>query len=94
MHAGMWIKLNGLMNRPNWHRINLDIADAVKIDLKDYILSDPYREGEHALYIADKAGVWTLEANTIFKASFLKDCLLYTSPSPRDLSTSRMPSSA
>ena len=25
---------------------------------------------------------------------WLKDCLLYTSPSPRDLSTSRMPSSA
>ena len=25
---------------------------------------------------------------------FCKDCLLYTSPSPRDLSTSRMPSSA
>ena len=27
-------------------------------------------------------------------ASLLKGCLLYTSPSPRDLSTSRMPSSA
>ena len=27
-------------------------------------------------------------------ADFLQDCLLYTSPSPRDLSTSRMPSSA
>ena len=26
--------------------------------------------------------------------SLLKSCLLYTSPSPRDLSTSRMPSSA
>ena len=26
--------------------------------------------------------------------SVLEDCLLYTSPSPRDLSTSRMPSSA
>ena len=25
---------------------------------------------------------------------FVYDCLLYTSPSPRDLSTSRMPSSA
>ena len=25
---------------------------------------------------------------------FIKSCLLYTSPSPRDLSTSRMPSSA
>ena len=28
------------------------------------------------------------------KESLLKVCLLYTSPSPRDLSTSRMPSSA
>ena len=27
-------------------------------------------------------------------ADRLNDCLLYTSPSPRDLSTSRMPSSA
>jgi len=28
------------------------------------------------------------------RGGLLKDCLLYTSPSPRDLSTSRMPSSA
>ena len=28
------------------------------------------------------------------RAQAYKDCLLYTSPSPRDLSTSRMPSSA
>ena len=28
------------------------------------------------------------------KAAFVYVCLLYTSPSPRDLSTSRMPSSA
>ena len=28
------------------------------------------------------------------KEEFVRDCLLYTSPSPRDLSTSRMPSSA
>ena len=28
------------------------------------------------------------------KPALDKDCLLYTSPSPRDLSTSRMPSSA
>ena len=27
-------------------------------------------------------------------SGLIKDCLLYTSPSPRDLSTSRMPSSA
>ena len=29
-----------------------------------------------------------------FAINYFKDCLLYTSPSPRDLSTSRMPSSA
>ena len=29
-----------------------------------------------------------------FKSAQLENCLLYTSPSPRDLSTSRMPSSA
>eukprot|EP00831_Metopus_contortus_P068491 TRINITY_DN61252_c0_g1_i1.p2 TRINITY_DN61252_c0_g1~~TRINITY_DN61252_c0_g1_i1.p2 ORF type:complete len:102 (-),score=29.14 TRINITY_DN61252_c0_g1_i1:107-412(-) len=31
---------------------------------------------------------------SIFGFARKKDCLLYTSPSPRDLSTSRMPSSA
>ena len=30
----------------------------------------------------------------MFKAGIIDPCLLYTSPSPRDLSTSRMPSSA
>ena len=29
-----------------------------------------------------------------YEVAFLNTCLLYTSPSPRDLSTSRMPSSA
>ena len=30
----------------------------------------------------------------LISSAFVYDCLLYTSPSPRDLSTSRMPSSA
>ena len=34
------------------------------------------------------------DANFIDFVNHPKDCLLYTSPSPRDLSTSRMPSSA
>ena len=38
-----------------------------------------------AAYVAMAASLGSLPANT---------CLLYTSPSPRDLSTSRMPSSA
>ena len=35
-----------------------------------------------------------LEGRTQEEAARLMNCLLYTSPSPRDLSTSRMPSSA
>ena len=34
------------------------------------------------------------EINDLFFFTRYQDCLLYTSPSPRDLSTSRMPSSA
>ena len=34
------------------------------------------------------------EGNESHYETALRDCLLYTSPSPRDLSTSRMPSSA
>ena len=33
-------------------------------------------------------------AEVLFHAGYSNYCLLYTSPSPRDLSTSRMPSSA
>ena len=41
----------------------------------------------------DKALAKKLDVNFRY-AYFKKICLLYTSPSPRDLSTSRMPSSA
>ena len=41
---------------------------------------------------AGKAGIAALIINYIL--GFPYGCLLYTSPSPRDLSTSRMPSSA
>ena len=43
---------------------------------------------------------YLIEKNSLIPISswaeqvWIKDCLLYTSPSPRDLSTSRMPSSA
>ena len=40
-------------------------------------------------------GLWFVVASSLVHICyFLSFCLLYTSPSPRDLSTSRMPSSA
>ena len=43
-----------------------------------------------------EAGIRPLDKNGYYQPfeAYAKDCLLYTSPSPRDLSTSRMPSSA
>ena len=46
------------------------------------------------LHFGVKAGVLGNKANISGMRDQFKDCLLYTSPSPRDRSLSRMPSSA
>ena len=57
--------------------------------------------GEYAVRHRGEAHAWTSDevtylqhATRLGNVNDYKDCLLYTSPSPRDLSTSRMPSSA
>ena len=66
-----------------------------KTDLR--LLSNMLRESERKIdwdaqsgtYIRGTAGVWQIK----FRKK-LSSCLLYTSPSPRDATLSRMPSSA
>jgi len=48
----------------------------------------------HTKRIRLGSGVMQLAARTPANAAMCAACLLYTSPSPRDLSTARMPSSA
>ena len=49
----------------------------------------------HSPYSATVDGLSTMTAGNLAKVlAWYDNCLLYTSPSPRDLSTSRMPSSA
>ena len=51
----------------------------------------------HKVIVSDFDETQLQEPDPILKVNLLakgKACLLYTSPSPRDLSTSRMPSSA
>ena len=73
---------------------NVDVAKFVNV----LMLSGKKSVAENIIYgafehIQTKSGKDPLE---VFAAAIAncKPCLLYTSPSPRDLSTSRMPSSA
>ena len=53
-----------------------------------------YTLGENGIDIGDKEFLQDIAFVIEALKSTLYSCLLYTSPSPRDLSTSRMPSSA
>ena len=65
-------------------------------ELSQHTIQSSITVGIQTVYLATAATVRLLVA-VVRIASFLQwfhTCLLYTSPSPRDLSTSRMPSSA
>ena len=76
-------------------RITKDgVSVAKEIDLEDKFENmGAQMVKEVASKTNDEAGDGTTTA-TILAQAIVRDCLLYTSPSPRDLSTSRMPSSA
>ena len=61
-----------------------------RLTILTFILSSSLYSGTFIGVVTDNSnGTPVIDANIIYT-----DCLLYTSPSPRDLSTSRMPSSA
>ena len=77
----------------------LNSASVLIEDKNVKILCDPWLDGEEYF------GSWGIYPPYDFRPEIFDDvdfihishihpCLLYTSPSPRDLSTSRMPSSA
>ena len=65
-------------------------SGTIEFDLNS-IVSDVDGDELEISFITQNYGSNTI--NTLFNG-VIQDCLLYTSPSPRDLSTSRMPSSA
>ena len=68
--------------------------------LRDMIAERHGLTRDHIMLSSGSSGVLTFMAmaatrqGSILAPDLFWDCLLYTSPSPRDLSTSRMPSSA
>ena len=96
-------------NRKNQkkHDVSFETASLVFEDPLRISIQDRHTDGEERWQTIGKVkGVlMLLVAHTIFdeddceiiriiSARQVTNCLLYTSPSPRDLSTSRMPSSA
>ena len=78
------------------------MSEAERIELpKDYVPSEDedFMNDRQKEYFRRKLMAWKDEIlresrSTISNLQEDMGCLLYTSPSPRDLSTSRMPSSA
>ena len=49
---------------------------------------------QHHLTLEEGMVAWNMLGFTMFQEAYPEACLLYTSPSPRDATLSRMPSSA
>ena len=64
----------------------------MKIDIFDTTLRDGFQQEGISPSVKDKLEIAKLLDN--LGVSFIEGCLLYTSPSPRDVEESRMPSSA
>ena len=76
---------------------NISLTD-ILLSLRQFFDSSNF-PSDHPLYsISNKALLGCFKDEAVCKCIeemiLLRPCLLYTSPSPRDLSTSRMPSSA
>ena len=74
------------------HKASIDVVAAV-INKNDLFLI------ANRSFEDNSQGVWEfpggkVEENETFTSALVRDCLLYTSPSPRDKRQSRMPSSA
>ena len=78
------------------HSNNTEYPWYNKVQPVAWFLEDHINEGKEELNFNEWDAYSNRRKNSKLKSiiSQVKDCLLYTSPSPRDLSTSRMPSSA
>ena len=70
------------------------VPDDKQLDLIDYLYQHAVDKKEKTALIALTEDDHQIKLSWNELADAVSTCLLYTSPSPRDLSTSRMPSSA
>ena len=61
---------------------------------KELRKTDPFQVNEHLQLNSEEATYLAVELDVLQVLTLDRSCLLYTSPSPRDATLSRMPSSA
>ena len=85
--------------RQDWIDV-VSVADLIGIDVEAVNFAAEYKDRVFSDFLREYSAGRTPNPDVLcnaeikFKAFLDHACLLYTSPSPRDLSTSRMPSSA
>ena len=90
--AGLHVRRHEAELRLNAAENNLKRADELRRQQEKQLFNLQKQAEEAAKYKNISEEIKKIEAGLYFLK--LKDCLLYTSPSPRDISGSRMPSSA
>ena len=80
--AGLWYSFTKLYEKPALDWVPFDIAELEK-----------HRKEGTPVFI-DFTATWCATCQVNKKVAMYPNCLLYTSPSPRDYAASRMPSSA
>lgn len=67
-----------------WHRLNIDISNAVKIDVWDYLNNDPDSKQYNSMWVETpegNGGVWSLPPHVIFHKEWC-DYMLHTFGAP------------
>ena len=91
LHSGAKFSNKNYKYSGGLHGVGVSVVSA----LSESLIIDIERAGDQNLHqISFKNGIIIKKLSAIAKTTKNSHCLLYTSPSPRDLSTSRMPSSA
>ena len=90
-----WVAFGSYPTKPDMIVIDMKRMRKLVIDAKNmYAVVEPGVTYGELHVEAWKKGLWYVTVGSGSQTRVLSNCLLYTSPSPRDLSTSRMPSSA
>ena len=93
MHHGDWVMTSLGVHHLRWDATNLKLSTQY-VHLV-YLMCKQHESNGAALMVMDALNVTTMKYyGGKLEPGACMSCLLYTSPSPRDLSTSRMPSSA